>query len=167
MLSWFALRITIASCMLLLLFLSQRFYYRSVWRWSDRWGSRPLRAGIRLLYLIGLLLIIVSLADSIRNGHGNLIPRGTFLNVMAGLWFFSALFAYLSVKCVHAIDWVWRFFKARCGNSHDAASASVTNTVSNNDLPIDPARRYFFKTATAAAGACRGAITPRPSSKVL
>src|SRR5713101_3563153 len=145
-LSWFLLRTTIALSLLLVLFLSQRFWYRSLWRWSSRWGIRPLRIGIRLLYVVGLLLIIVSLVDSLRNGHGSIIPRGTFLNVLAGLWFFSALFAYLAVKCVHGLDRVWRFFKVR--NRNQPASAP-----GDEELPIDPGRRYFFKTATAAAGA--------------
>jgi predicted MPP superfamily phosphohydrolase len=143
-LSWFVLRTTIALTLLLVLFLSQRFWYRSLWRWSSRWGAKLLRIGIRALYVIGLLLIIVSLVDSLRNGHGSLIPRGTFLNVLAGLWFFSALFGYLAVKCVHGLDRVWRFCKAR----NQPAPAP-----GNEELPIDPGRRYFFKTATAAAGA--------------
>jgi predicted MPP superfamily phosphohydrolase len=130
--------------MLLVLFLSQRFWHRALWRWSSRWGSKFTRAGIRLLYLIGLLLIIVSLADSFRNGHGSLIPRGTFLNVLAGLWFFSALFAYLAVKCVHGLERVWRFLKAR---------NTPVPALGEGELPVDPGRRYFFKTATAAAGA--------------
>jgi len=145
-LSWFVLRTTIALSLLLVLFLSQRFWYRWLWRWSSRWGTKLLRIGIRALYVIGLLLIIVSLVDSLRNGHGSIIPRGTFLNVLAGLWFFSALFAYLAVKCVHGLDRVWRFFKVR--NRNQPASAP-----GDEELPIDPGRRYFFKTATAAAGA--------------
>jgi uncharacterized protein len=143
-LSWFVLRTTIALSFLLVLFLSQRFWYRSFWRWSGRWGNRLLRMGIRALYVIGLLLIIVSLVDSLRNGLGSIIPRGTFLNVLAGLWFFSALFAYLAVKCVHGLEHVWRFFKTR----NQPALAP-----DDQGLPIDPGRRYFFKTATAAAGA--------------
>jgi len=142
--SWLVLRVAIALCLLLVLYLSQRFWYRALWRWSGRWGSRPIRAGIRLLYLAGLLLIIVSLADSLDNGRGNLIPRGTFVNVLAGLWFFSALFAFLAVKCVHGLERVWRFFRAR---NRPAATAG------DDEPPVDPGRRYFFKTATAAAGA--------------
>ena len=144
LLSWLVLRTTIALGLLLVLFLSQRFWYRSLWRWSSRWGTRLLRIGIRALYVVGLLLIIASLADSLRNGHGSLIPRGTLLNVVAGLWFFSALFAYLAVKCVHGLDRVWRFCKAR--NLPIPAPG-------DQELPLDPGRRYFFKTATAAAGA--------------
>ena len=142
--SWFVLRTSIVLCLLLVLYLSQRFWYRALWRWSGRWGSRPIRAGIRLLYLVGLLLIILSVADSLHNGRGNLIPRGTFLNVLAGLWFFSALFAFLAVKCVHVLERTWRLFRAR--NQPPTAPG-------DDELPVDPGRRYFFKTATAAAGA--------------
>jgi predicted MPP superfamily phosphohydrolase len=142
--SWFVLRTSIVLCLLLVLYLSQRFWYRALWRWSGRWGSRPIRAGIRLLYLVGLLLIILSVADSLHNGRGNLIPRGTFLNILAGLWFFSALFAFLAVKCVHVLERAWGLFTAR---NQPAAKAG------DDELPVDPGRRYFFKTATAAAGA--------------
>ena len=141
--SWLTVRVAIAATLLLLLFLSQRFWYGSLWHWSSKWGSRVLRVAARLVYLAGLLLIIVSLADSIRNGHGRLLPRGTFLNVLAGLWFFSALFAYLAVKAVHALDRIWRFVRP----------SPKTANASDLDLPRDPGRRYFFKTATAAAGA--------------
>ena len=143
-LTWFALRGAIALSFVLMLYFSQRFWYRGLWQWSGRWGNKPLRAGVRLLYLLGLLLIIASLVDSVRNGHGNLLPRGTFLNVLAGLWFFSAVFAYLAVKFVHGLERAWRFFMAR--NRSTAQPGA-------EDLPVDPGRRYFFKTATAAAGA--------------
>jgi uncharacterized protein len=143
--SWLTVRVAIAATLMLLLFLSQRFWYRSLWRWSAKWGSRVLRVAARLVYLAGLLLIIVSLADSIRNGHGSLLPRGTFLNVLAGLWFFSALFAYLAVKVVHGLDRVWHLARPSRGSTGLSAP--------DLDSPADPGRRYFFKTATAAAGA--------------
>ena len=130
---------------LLCLFLSQRFWYRGLWRWSGKWGSGSLRVASRLVYLAGLVLIVISLADSLRNGHGRLQPRGTLLNVLAGLWFFSALFAYFAVKMVHGIDRVWHYLRP-LGKAEAAQAASL-------DLPADPGRRYFFKTATAAAGA--------------
>ena len=142
--SWLTVRVAISLSLLLLLFLSQRFWYRSLWRWSAKWGSQTLRIGARLVYLAGLLLIVVSMVDSLRNGHGRLLPRFTFLNVLAGLWFFSALCGYLAVKGVHGLDRVWRFLRAF--SKPDQSQAAL-------DLPTDPSRRYFFKTATAAAGA--------------
>jgi uncharacterized protein len=153
-LSWLALRITIAFSLLLILYLSQRFWYRALWRWSGRWGSKPLRLAARLLYLIGLLLIIASLADSVRNGHGSFLPRGTFFNVLAGLWFFSALFAFLAVKCVHGLDRLWRLSSRRYRAAKAVPGATgVPTSPGAHDLPADPGRRYFFQTASAAAGA--------------
>ena len=143
--SWLTVRVAISLSLLLLLFLSQRFWYRSLWRWSAKWGSQTLRIGARLVYLAGLLLIVVSMVDSLRNGHGRLLPRFTFLNVLAGLWFFSALCGYLAVKGVHALDRAWRFL--RVSKKSDRPSEAAL------DQPSDPGRRYFFKTATAAAGA--------------
>ena len=143
--SWLTLRFLIAATVLLFLFLSQRFWYRSLWRWSAKWGNRGLRIAARGLYIAGLLLIVFALADSIRNGHGRLLPRGNFLNVLAGLWFFSALFAYLAVKVVHGLDLLWRYLRAP---HHSETPLTVAS-----DAPLDPGRRYFFKTATAAAGA--------------
>ena len=143
--SWFLLRAAILVGLLLLLYFSQRFWYRALWQWSARWGNKFARAGARLVYLTGLLLIIASLLDSLLNGHGRFLPRGTFLNVLAGLWFFSALFAYLAVKTVHGIDLAWRFLRRRHPVRPEHLGAE--------QLPSDPGRRYFFKTASAAAGA--------------
>ena len=152
-LSWLFLRITIAFCLLLVLYLSQRFWYRALWRWSSRWGKKPLRAGVRLVYIAGLLLIIASLADSVRNGHGSFLPSGTFFNVLAGLWFFSTLFAFLAVKCVHGVDRVWAFAKCRRITASPSGAPAPAAPPGGQDQPADPGRRYFFKTATAAAGA--------------
>lgn len=144
--SWLTLRVGIAGGLLLLLFLSQRFWYVSLWRWSAKWGSEALRLAVRLVYIAGLLLIIVSLVDSIHNGHGRILPRGTFLNMLAGLWFFSALFAYMAVKVVHLLDRIWRRLRP-------SANSALPVSAGEPDFPPDPGRRYFFKTATAAAGA--------------
>ncbi len=142
--SWLVLRMAIAGTILLVLYLSQRFWYRALWRWSGRWGKKTLRVVARSIYLIGLLLIIASIADSLRGHHGPVLPRGTFLNILAGLWFFSALFAYLALKSVHALDRIWQLFRKR---NRPALAAG------DEELPADPGRRYFFKTASAAAGA--------------
>ena len=143
--SWLTLRLIIFSGLLSLLFLSQRFWYRSLWRWSAKWGSRAVRVLARVVYLAVLLLIVLSLVESLVAGRGRLLPRLTFLNILAGLWFFSALCGYLAVKGVHGIDRLWRFL--RSAKQADRPSEALTG------LPTDPSRRYFFKTATAAAGA--------------
>lgn len=161
--SWILLRSAIGLTMLALLFLSQRFWYRAIWRVTSNWGSQSLRVAIRLTYIVTLVLIIVATADSLRMERGHLIPRGTLISVFAGLWFFSALFAYLAVKLVRGIDRIWAWLRAAyklkklgasqraIGTSHEnPAGPAVPATV---EAIANPSRRYFFRTATALAGA--------------
>src|SRR5438105_15512564 len=105
---WFFLRFTILSTILTTLFLSQRFWYRSIWRLTANWGTLWLRVLIRLAYIAALVLIILATLDSFRMGrHGHLVPRGSLITVLAGLWFFSAVLAYLAVKLVRAVGLLW------------------------------------------------------------
>jgi len=161
-------RIAIGLGILGLLFFSQRFWYRAIWRVTSNWGSRPLRVAARLIHVTMLVLIIAATADSFRMGRrGYLVPTDNMITVFAGLWFFSALFAYLAVKIVRAIDRIWGWLRAayRLKTNRTPARASVASaavpamTVSRASIPAaaellpNPSRRYLFKTATVLAGA--------------
>ena len=106
--TWFLLRFLIGLSIVTVLFLSQRFWYRALWRVTGHWGRTTLRVGVRLLYIAGWLLIITNLADSIRQDRGRLLSNHSPITTFAGLWFASALFGYLAIKFVHGIEWVWR-----------------------------------------------------------
>lgn len=165
--TWIILRTAIALGILGLLFLSQRFWYRAIWRTTANWGSQSLRVAGRLVYVTILVLIILATADSFRMGHGHIIPKGTMITVFSGLWFFSALFAYLAVKIVRAIDRAWGWLQAayllRTNRTPvQPSTAAAESAVKGLSVPLAPAaielirnpsRRYFFKTATAVAGA--------------
>src|SRR5260370_27508045 len=98
---WLLLRSTIALTILTTLFLSQRFWYRSIWRATANWRSVWLRVAMRLLYIALLVLIIGSTVAVFRMGRRpHLIPTYNLIEIFAGLWFTSALFAYLSVNVV-------------------------------------------------------------------
>jgi uncharacterized protein len=149
---WLLLRIALGLTVLTTLFLSQRFWYRAIWRASSRWSAAWLRVAVRLLYVLALLVVIAAIADGLRMGRrGHLIPRDAALGIFAGLWFSSAVFAFLAVKLVHAVDrgWTWlrKVFHARPGSHAAPPHAAAVETVP------DPSRRYFFRTASAAAGA--------------
>jgi uncharacterized protein len=152
---WLLLRIAIGLGVLTLLFLSQRFWFRSLWRTSANWGNPALRAVVRSFYVIALLLVIAATADGFRMGHGHIIPRGTLITVLAGLWFFSALFAFLAVILVRGLDRLWtllrRSSQPRAGGPIPAAPAD-SGSRRAIELLRDPSRRYFFKSATAVAG---------------
>jgi uncharacterized protein len=161
--TWVLMRSTIGFTAIGLLFLSQRFWYRAIWRVTSNWGSQGLRVAARLIYAIALLLIIGVTADGFRMDRGHIIPRPSIITVLAGLWWFSALFAYLAVKLVRGIDRIWAWLRAAhrlkmnppqahalalpASPARHAAIPAAAELVSN------PSRRYFFKTATALAGA--------------
>jgi predicted MPP superfamily phosphohydrolase len=151
------LRIAIGLGILTLLFLSQRFWFRSIWRISANWGKAGLRVAARALYVIALVVVILATADGVRLGHGHIIPRGTLITVLAGLWFFSALFAFLAVILVHSLDRLWTLLR-RSARSTPAPLRPVQGapTTARSPSPVellrDPSRRYFFKSATAVAG---------------
>ena len=147
---WILLRTAIGLSLVTVLFLSQRFWYRALWRVTGHWGRTTLRVGVRLLYLTGLLLIIITIADNLRQDHGRFLPTHSPITSFAGLWFASALFGYVAIKLVHAIEWLWhRFHKP----VPQAASKLPAHRLHLEDLVPDPSRRTFFRTASVVAGA--------------
>jgi uncharacterized protein len=158
--SWVLSRSAFALGVLTLLFLSQRFWYRAIWRMTANWGSQALRVGTRLVYATALVVIVIAGAESFRAGRGYIIPRGSMASVFAGLWFFSALFAYLAVKLVRGIDRIWAWLRAACGLKREARTSPTAAANGANrpvsaaaELVANPSRRYLFRTATAIAGA--------------
>ena len=161
--TWLLLRIVIGLSILSLLFFSQRFWYRAIWRATSNWGSQGLRVAARLIYVALLLLIIGAMADAFRMGRSHIISSINGVTVFASLWFFSALFAYFAVKLVRGMDRVWAWLRAayqlKTNPSASPVSASPATAVPYSSSPAvaelirDPSRRYFFKTATALAGA--------------
>jgi uncharacterized protein len=163
---WLFVRIAIALTILSTLFLSQRFWYRALWRVTANWGSVWLRVSARLVYIVGLVLIILATAEGFRMGHrGHLIPNDDMITVLAGLWFSSALCAYLCVKLVRGIDrlWTWLRRAARVDSFGRAlpqtrsqeklSSPATTGAIPPAEMVPDPSRRYFFRAASALAGA--------------
>ena len=162
--TWLILRTVIGLSVLGLLFFSQRFWYRTIWRATSNWGSQVLRVAARLIYVALLVLIIGATADGFRIARGGHILSGVnLITVLAGLWFFSALFAYLAVKLVRGVDRIWAWLRAayrlKTSPTHSRGAASSAAATPHPSAPAaaelisDPSRRYFFKTATALAGA--------------
>ena len=150
------LRIAIGSGILALLYLSQRFWYRALWRVTGHWGRMTLRVGARVAYIVLLLLVIFTLAQGLVLGRGVLARQASTIAIFAGLWFSSALLSYLAVKLVHGLERLWRWMhtstaaKAVIPAKHAASAPAIPAAA---EVVPDPSRRYFFRTATAAAGA--------------
>lgn len=156
--SWYYLflRFGIGSGIAALLFLSQRFWYRSLWRVTAHWGRLWFRWAPRIAYVLLLPLMVVTLIRVVIMGRSSFTHRTSWITVLTGLWFFSALFAYLSVKAVHGLERTWHWFHAAAFKRAPQASQNTaqlpTASEASETVP-DPGRRYFFRAATAAAGA--------------
>ena len=149
-LAWILLRAGVACLVLAIVFLSQRFWYRALWRVTSNWGRIWLRWGVRLLYIAGLLLVILAVADNLRMDRGRIVPDHSGIAAFAGLWFLSALAAYFCVKVVHSIEWVWhRWHKPVPAQTN---KLSARPALREDHVP-DPSRRTFFRTASVVAGA--------------
>jgi uncharacterized protein len=162
---WLLVRSIIGVTILVTLFLSQRFWYRALWRVTSNWRAVWFRVVARVAYIGLFLLIILSAADGFRMGHrGHLVPNDDLVTIFAGLWFSSALFAYLALKFVRLLDLMWRYLSTAVGQKSasgssaiqapgSAASESAPPRASDPEQVPDPSRRYFFRTASALAGA--------------
>src|SRR5260370_31313485 len=124
------LRIAIGLSILTLLFLSQRFWYRALWRVTSHWGRNSLRGGIRLAYVVLLLLMAATIARGLFLGRAVLTRQTSLITVVTGLWFFSALFAYLSLKTVHGLERIWRWLHAAAVKRAPAPSQNIGESAS-------------------------------------
>ena len=154
--AFFVVRFVIIVVILALFFLSQRFWHRAIWRSTANFRSQWLRVAARLLWLAMIFLVICAFIDSVRMDHHHLIPRGTLVSVLVGLWFFSAVFGFLAVKLVRGLDLLWSRIHKKVHPQRAAVAVqpdvNLASAASVEQLR-DPGRRYFFRAATAAAGA--------------
>src|SRR5260221_12756836 len=98
--------------------------------------------------------------------RNHLLPSDNLIDIFAGLWFTSALFAYFAVKVVRVIERLWTSLRSAARrNSAPAASSSpapvmapppilpAASIPAAAEIVPDPSRRYFFRAASALAGA--------------
>lgn len=135
---WVLVRLAIFPVILALLFFSQRFWYRAAWRLTARIQNSKLRRGLRGAWVAAIITVIFATLDGMRVSQGYIIPRGSMITALAGLWFASALFAYIAVKTVHAFEWLWRRAKKRRNNGLRTPAPNidaVTNTSQSVSVP--------------------------------
>ncbi len=131
-------RIVFFGTLLALLYVSQRFWFRAVWRLVARVRPAGLRRLLRATALAVAALVAVLVLTWMLGMRGVLFPRSTY--ALLGMWLSSALFAWLAVKLVRGLEWIWHRLAELGPRSSPAELA-------------DPGRRYFFQTATFLAGA--------------
>ena len=96
-----------------------------------------------------LALVCVAVVGGILGTRHRVFVGASWLKVLAGLWLFSSLLAFLGVKAVRGVEWLWtRLSLARRARSAEPEAASAAREPVPN-----PSRRYFFQTAGFLAGA--------------
>lgn len=123
--------------LILLLVLPQWFWFRRGWRLTAKLPRPGLRlAGRVLLAMAGLAIVLVLLDGMSRR---DLPARvGEWIRPVVQLWLFTSTFAFLCVKVVHLVEWLWSWFVPRRGY---------------DDAAEDPTRRVFFRYAASFVGA--------------
>jgi predicted MPP superfamily phosphohydrolase len=154
--AFFVVRFVVILGIFSLFLFSQRFWHRAIWRSTANFRSQWLRVAARLLWLSMIFLVVSAFVDGMRMGHRHLMPRGTLLPALVGLWFFSAVFGFVAVKLVRGLDLLWS--RIRKSVRPQAATAAAQPDIglagaASVEQLRDPGRRYFFHAATAAAGA--------------
>lgn len=100
------IRLIFLGIILLLLFLSQRFWFRSLWRATK--NSRPLvRKVLRGIFVAAFVVVIVSFSERFL---GRWLPRtgwASAITSLTQLWLFTSLFAFILFAVVRGIEWLW------------------------------------------------------------
>jgi hypothetical protein len=127
-----------------LLSFSQRFWFGKAWRLTARVGRPVFRISLRVACVLALAAVVIPVGGWLLG----LMPRHNSWFATVGLWLSSSFFAFLAIKSVRGLDWLWQRSKQLTGRaSRPAAHAAPP------ELLPDPSRRYFFQTATYFAGA--------------
>jgi hypothetical protein len=152
----------ILFCLSCLFFMAQRFWLSRANRIINRMGSPRWRLLCRGLVLAILAFIIVSFAD--RVFLRRLPPTGLVSWAMgfSQLWLFTSSMAYLAVKLVYALEWLWGLIpKPRLPVLAPVAAGEINAPLSSEsgdgvdsapgDAPEDTGRRKLFQYAAAVA----------------
>jgi len=138
-----AIQITLLVLILLLLYISQRFWFVRAWRLTGRVRNHGLRGVLRATWVVLLLAGVLPFAIWIASPHGSTL-RTSKAMALVGMWLTSAFVAFLALMFVRGVEWLWYGCQALFGKR------SLQNSL---DGPANVSRRYFFHTAAYLAAA--------------
>jgi hypothetical protein len=150
-----AARIAILVFLSCLFFMAQRFWLARANRIINRMGSSRWRRWCRGLVIAILGFVIVSYTDRV---FLHILPRNGLVSLAMGLsqlWLLTSAMAYLAVKLVNALEWLWVLIPKPAGRVLAPAPAGEFNPAEVDsgldDAPVDVGRRKLFKYAGAVA----------------
>jgi uncharacterized protein len=140
----FIFRTAFFSAILLLLYLSQRYWFLRAWQLIGGVRRPALRRLLQSTWVVVLLLAVLGIFGGMTQGHYRSFLRERGITALVSLWLFSAFLAFVAVHGVAVAEWLWGRARRSAGRLRPApASPELEN----------PSRRYFFETATYLAGA--------------
>ena len=119
--------------------MAQRFWLRAAEHQIQKLNSRRWQRFFRVSMVAAASWLVLVLADRLA---GHFLPhRGpvVWMITAAQLWLLPSMFAYLLVKGVHAIEWLW--------------ARLVPKRLRSEQAEVDLSRRGFFRYAAGIAGA--------------
>ncbi len=154
-------RIAILACLSCLFFLAQRFWLISANRVINRIGSPRWRRCWRAVAIATLSFVVLSFVDRI---FMHVLARVYWISKAMGLaqlWLVASSAAYLAVKPVHALEWIWRLMPRApvqvlapvAAGVPPGRQGGINVNSGSSDAPADVERRRLFQ-YLAAAAAC-------------
>ena len=140
--------------------MAQRFWLIRANRVINRMGSPRWRRCCRGVLIAILAFVIVSFVDRallrIWSNYGLL----SWMFGFAQLWVFASSLAYLAVKLVHGLEWLWEqmpkpavqvLVPATAGEFSPSLESEDADASGQDDAPVDVGRRKLFRYVAAAA----------------
>jgi predicted MPP superfamily phosphohydrolase len=150
--TWYFARFTIPVVTFILLFLSQRYFLRRGRELSSRLRRPAARRWARAACTALLVLLVLIVVNDMLGRHA-VWPRYHALTEIAWLWFSSALVAYVAVRVVQIVAWLWNRVLPQRAARQDSRRGSGEGARPASPAPVDLTRRRFVQTATVVAGA--------------
>jgi uncharacterized protein len=129
------LRVVILLGILLLLYLTQRFWFMGAWHWIGGIAQPGLRSALQVAWVAALTVFVLAFFDPLL-GHVVTKFGGKWLVAAARVWLFASLFGFVAVQLVHGVGWV----------------SGLVGSVVSSAPRLDPSRRNFFRYAAYLAG---------------
>jgi predicted MPP superfamily phosphohydrolase len=128
------LRIGIFFTFLILLFLTQRFWFMGAWNWIAEISRPGLRSALQISWAVALIVFVLAFFDPLLGHMLDRIGGGKWIIAAARIWLVASIFAFLAYQLVHGIGWIY------------GALAS------GSQAPVNESRRNFFRYASYIAG---------------
>jgi predicted MPP superfamily phosphohydrolase len=148
-----------AAILLVLAFLSQRYWFARAWRFAGRVKNASSRKALRGALLALLAGIVLAALAAVLRSFLGIASRGSWFTAFFGLWLTSSIVSYICIKIVVGMEWLWRRLVGRSATpseSHEpVAIPSLAIGAPSAGTPpetIDHSRRYFFQAAGVIAG---------------